>query len=93
MLEVVDTIEGGFDDAAGRLFFHPGLNLRPGGPSADAGHAEGMGGNRLRWQVKGAEISMAQTAFHPEFGIDEPNQCLEMRFSQPVCAVRLTWSQ
>jgi len=106
MLEIVDTIEGGFDEAVGRLFFHPGLSLKnppcpplqgggggisQGWEGLPSGHMEGIGENRLYWQVEGAESRITQTVYHPEFGIAEPNQCLEMRFSQPVCSVRLTW--
>ncbi len=142
-MEIVDTIDGEFDEAVGRLFFHPGLSLEnPPNPDAvelsrhtgrecrypehrdvngdcppwqlgsgnpcrndgenlnstalgqegrgAAGFVEGMGENRLYWQVEGAESRIVQTAYHPEFGLDVPNQCLEMRFSQSVCRVRLT---
>ncbi len=127
-LEIVDTIEGGFAEAVGRLFFHPDLRLRPrglgdgsnsrfesgtgieviegrdkfktfpsslrkGGQGGHEGDVEGTAGNRLYWQVEGAEDSIVETVYHPEFGLDVPNQCLEMRFSQSVCRVRLTWDK
>ena len=155
-MEIVDTIEGGFDEAVGRLFFHPGLSLEPNPnvielatavgrnksalagvygeltgrmpetvvarpysglhPTLDStalnpppvgegtfalnspalgggeGYVDGMGEIRLYWQVEGAESCIVQTAYHPEFGLDVPNQCLEMRFSRSVCKVRLTWN-
>ena len=155
-MEIVDTIEGGFDEAVGRLFFHPGLSLEPNPnvielatavgrnksalagvygeltgrmpetvvarpysglhPTLDStalnpppfgegtialnspalgggeGYVDGMGEIRLYWQVEGAESRIVQTAYHPEFGLDVPNQCLEMRFSRSVCKVRLTWN-
>ena len=155
-MEIVDTIEGGFDEAVGRLFFHPGLSLEPNPnvielatavgrnksalagvygeltgripetvvarpysglhPTLDStalnpppvgegtfalnspalgggeGYVDGRGEIRLYWQVEGAESRIVQTAYHPEFGLDVPNQCLEMRFSRSVCKVRLTWN-
>ncbi|PZN73092.1 MAG: hypothetical protein DM484_23330 [Candidatus Methylumidiphilus alinenensis] len=154
-MEIVDTIEGGFDEAVGRLFFHPGLSLEPNPnvielatavgrnksalagvygeltgrmpetvvarpysglhPTLDStalnpppvgegtfalnspalgggeGYVDGMGEIRLYWQVEGAESRIVQTAYHPEFGLDVPNQCLEMRFYRSVCKLRLTW--
>ena len=155
-MEIVDTIEGGFDEAVGRLFFHPGLSLEPNPnaielatavgrnksalagvsgeltgrmpetvvarpysglhPTLDStalnpppfgagtialnspalgggeGYVDGMDEIRLYWQVEGADSRIVQTAYHPEFGLDVPNQCLEMRFSRSVCKVRLTWN-
>ncbi len=89
-MEIVDTIEGRFHEAVGRLFLHPGLAWRTEGPNA-AGSVEGMGETQLHWRVEGAQCRLAQSAYHPEFGLDEPNQGLEMQFSKPVCTVRLVW--
>jgi uncharacterized heparinase superfamily protein len=88
-LELVDTIEGGFTQAVGRLFFHPGI-----APQLDG--AEGFaalgGGRALHWQVEGAACRLVPTHYHPEFGLSEPNACLEMHFTGPRCAVRLRWN-
>ena len=135
-MEIIDTIEGEFDEAMGRLFFHPGSSLCTfNGPNVAnsavhfgmeeipptplfqrgvggiycgtteegilnstvsqegeaAGYVDGLGEIRVYWHVEGAESRMTQTAYHPEFGLDVTNQCLEMRFSRSVCKVRLTW--
>ncbi len=87
-LEIVDTIEGAFDEAVGRLYFHPGLVVEASGEAGRVGLACGW---VLRWHVEGASCRLAEAEYHPEFGLTLSNHCLEMRFSGPRCTLRLTW--
>jgi hypothetical protein len=88
-LEMVDTLEGSFKQAIGRLFFHPIVSVEATG---NTGRAE-LGNERvLHWQVEGALCQLVPAEYHPEFGLSEPNVCLEMHFNGPRCAIRLSWS-
>lgn len=87
-LEIVDTIEGGFAEAVGRLYFHPGLAVESSGAS---GLARLACGRTLRWRVEDAACRLTATVYHSHFGAAQPNRCLEMHFSGPRCLIRLNW--
>lgn len=89
-LEIVDTLDGTFQEAVGRLFFSPGL-VTSLSTSAEAGHGSVAEGHALNWQVEGAVAHIVSATYHPEFGATEPSRCLEMGFTGPRCVVRFTW--
>jgi uncharacterized heparinase superfamily protein len=90
MVEIVDTIEGEFREAVSRLYFYPGIALSQ-IAGEDLGHAELMQGHQIGWQVEGAQSRLVESAYFPEFGVAQANQCLEMRLTGPCCKIRLTW--
>ncbi|MDD5035526.1 MAG: alginate lyase family protein [Methylococcaceae bacterium] len=89
-VEITDTIAGKFDEAVSRLFFYPGLKLFT-DASGNGGHVESIAGRSIHWRVEGASIRILSSTYHREFGLDEANSCLEMRFSGPRCLIRFTW--
>jgi len=89
-VEIVDTLDGKFGEAVGRLFFSPAL-VAPLSTAAEVGHGVAAEGCALNWRVEGAVAHVVPATYHPEFGVTEPNRCLEMGFAGPRCVVRFTW--
>lgn len=89
-VEIVDTVDGRFREAVSRLFFSPAL-VASLSTSAEVGQAGVGEGRTLHWRVEGAVAHVVSATYHPEFGVTEPNRCLEMRFNQPHCVLRFTW--
>jgi uncharacterized heparinase superfamily protein len=89
-VEIVDTVDGKFGEAVGRLFFSPSL-VASLSTSAEVGHGGVAKGRSLNWRVEGAVAHVVSATYHPEFGVTEPNHCLEMGFTGPRCVVRFTW--
>jgi uncharacterized heparinase superfamily protein len=89
-VEIVDTVDGKFGEALGRLFFSPAL-MAPLSTSAEAGHGVAAEGRALNWRVEGAAAHVVAATYHPEFGVTEPNHCLEMGLTGPRSVVRFTW--
>lgn len=90
---VVDHITGGFEGAVGRLYLFPGLKTSFSDSNLlHGGRIELARGRALNWSVEGAAPCIQSTTYHPEFGVAQPNHCLNMRLTDPRCTVRLSWS-
>lgn len=89
-LEIVDVIEGEFREAVSHLFFSPGMELSEEN-STETGHAGFADGRSIAWRVEGSAARVVPATYHAEFGVVEPNRCLEMRFAEPRCTIRLRW--
>ena len=89
-MEIRDRVEGGFREAAGRLHFHPELQVIPSG-SLNEGELLLPDGRRMLWRILKGEGRLLNTTWHPEFGKVIPNQCLEIRFDGPETLVELSW--
>ena len=89
-VEIVDTVDGKFGEAVGRVFFSPAVVVSP-STSAEVGHAGVAEGHALNWRVEGAMVHVVSATYHHEFGVTEPNHCLEMGFTGSRCVVQFTW--
>lgn len=87
-LEITDRIEGRFAEAVSRLYLHPAVSAKATGYK---GKAEWADGGSLRWQVVGADARLVPSRYFPEFGVELPSQCLEMRLTGAGCRIRLEW--
>ena len=75
-LTIKDNIDGKFDNALARLYFHPDVSLE------DIGLIHLPDGNTCRWRViGGTETRIVDSTYHPEFGLSLANQCLEIAFT------------
>jgi uncharacterized heparinase superfamily protein len=90
---VVDHITGGFEGAVSRLHLFPGLraSFSESNPREGGGRLELPSGRSLIWSIEGGVPTLESTTYHPEFGLAEPNQCLNIRLTQPRCVVRFSW--
>ena len=89
-VEIVDGIEGKFREAVSRLYFSPALTTSI-SAAAEGGHVTVGERRALTWRAEGAVTHVITATYHPEFGVTEPNRCLEMRLSQSRCVARLAW--
>jgi uncharacterized heparinase superfamily protein len=90
-LQVLDEVSGTFAEAVSRIHFHPAIQLEKGG----AGGTALWKGGAARWQARGTDAVVADSAWHPEFGVSQPGHCLEMRLhgrqGQSACRFTLDW--
>lgn len=91
-LEVTDFIEGRFNNALSRVYFHPEVDLTNEGVG---GRLSWLGGH-LRWQSSGARVSDVESQWHPEFGLSHANRCLTLSLAgtsnRSMCSMRFDWS-
>jgi uncharacterized heparinase superfamily protein len=77
-LVITDHIAGRFSEAVSRFHFHPDVQVECGGD--EEGRIRLADGHALRWRVQGGATTLVSARYHPQFGVDLPNQCLEIRF-------------
>ena len=88
-LEVYDTIEGSFDYAVSRLYFHPDVQI-------DQDESRGSiawSGHKAHWETERSNNILEASHWHPEFGLSIANKCLAMAVtpSAPSCRFPLEW--
>jgi uncharacterized heparinase superfamily protein len=87
---VHDRIERDFKEAAARFHFHPAVALEAKN-SGRSGSARLPDGGRVRWQVLDGVANVQSSAYHPKFGVTEPNRCLEVKFRSPESRIIFRW--
>jgi hypothetical protein len=90
-LEVCDTIEGNFREAAGRFHFHHEARIHLRQEDAGSGEVLLHNGITLAWRVLEGAARIVETVCHPEFNVTIPNSCLEVPFQGRRIRVELTW--
>lgn len=86
-LQVTDLVEGAINQAVSRVYFHPGLYIEKVG----AGGTVSWGARRVSWKAKANVISVRPARWHPEFGIDIENHCVEMSDPCGKAVFSLNW--
>ena len=81
MLRVVDTVEGRYVSAVARYLIHPQMVCEMAADASD-GNLRMPGGQLVRWQVWGGQVSVEPGAYHPGFGVELKAHCLCVDFSQ-----------
>jgi len=89
-LMVHDRIERDFKEATARFHFHPTVVLEAKN-SGRSGSARLPDGGRVRWQVLDGVANVQSSAYHPKFGVTEPNRCLEAKFTSPESRIIFRW--
>ena len=89
-LIIVDQIQGSFSDAVACFHIHPAVNLS----SPDKGQS-GMlylpGGQMARWDILQGVGNIQPSTYHPRFGSNAANLCLQVRFSGSEAKVLFQW--
>lgn len=88
-LEVYDIIEGTFDHAVSRLYFHPDVQIDQDGSRGSIAWS----GHKAHWETGRSNNILEEGHWHPEFGLCIANKCLAMAVtpSTPSCRFRLEW--
>jgi uncharacterized heparinase superfamily protein len=89
-LHVEDRIEGRYGLAVARFHLHPAVVCTF--SDNHAGEFQLQSGQKVAWQVVGGIVSLAKSAYAPEFGRRIPTKCLSIKFdgADPV-SLRLAW--
>ena len=87
-LKVTDTIEGYFNRARARFHFHPDVHVQA---AADGIEARLGGGQQIKLGIGGGGAAIISTTWHPQFGLSQANQCLEVVFRGPRIETVFSW--
>lgn len=90
-LVVQDSVEGDDWRAISKIYLHPAMAVQREGT---AGIVVWQG-RQIDWQAEGAQVTLNQASWHPEFGASVANWCLGFHFDstsvEPVCRLQLEW--
>lgn len=86
-LDIVDSLEGRFDQARALYRFAPGFTAVPAQPAAVAND-----GLQVSWIAQGAVVSLAPEAWYPRFGEQWPCQVLEAIVGEASAHMTFTWA-
>lgn len=89
-LVVRDTIDGPFEKACARYYFHPEVKLVSEGLWCQ-GRVILPSGHEVCWQVNNGQATLMDSTWHPEFGITISNRCLEIALDGPTAEVVFSW--
>lgn len=87
--QVTDNIEGGFQDAVARYFFHPAVTVNSEGKR---GQLRLPDGQTVRWSAVGGTARVVSASWHPEFGLSVPCKCIEILFEGREASMEFAWS-
>lgn len=91
-LVVSDAVEGDFNEALARFHLHPaiGVEIAPAHQGA-RGRLQLPCGVSCRWRLSGGRAEVAASAWHPEFGVSLPTQCLSLALQGRQAVFELEW--
>ena len=90
-LEIEDEIKGQFQETVARFHFHPKTKLQVLKSDSSYGAIEVPEAPSIKWQILKGTARWTETTYHPQFNLSQPNNCLEIRFSEPTTAIRFSW--
>ena len=83
-----DQIDGPFTNAVTYYHFHPDIGIAFGG---NTGVVRLRGTEIVRINVKRGSPEPIESKYHPEFGMDIPNQSLQIQFQDHESEIELLW--
>ena len=93
-LTIRDVIEGRYDSAEGYFHFYPSVKIENEASDSN-GHFFSItlkGSKRINCCVQKGHSCMVSSAYHQEFGMSIPNQCLEVELNNDVSHLSFSWS-
>jgi hypothetical protein len=90
-LEIEDEIKGQFQEAVARFHFHPKTKLQALKSDNSYGVIEVPETPSIKWRILKGTARRTKTTYHPQFNLSQPNTCLEIRFDEPITAIRFSW--
>jgi uncharacterized heparinase superfamily protein len=89
-LTVRDIIEGRYSEAVSRFHFHPTVSIenRVSAPFSIVLPS----GENLSCHVQNGHGGLVSSTYHPEFGLNCQNQCLEVQLNSKGSHVIFNWS-
>ena len=89
-LQIIDHISSTFEEATGRTYFHPEVQVVHGEKDGE-GALVLPDGKKIQWKVDGGDSVVESTTWHPEFGKSVVNKCLVVRFESARVQIEFTW--
>lgn len=89
-ITIKDLIENNFTKAIGRFHLHPDVEVTS-EDIAPKGTIVLKSGQQIRWQVLGGDVRIAESTYHPEFGLSVPNKCIEVVFTDRESRAIFSW--
>jgi uncharacterized heparinase superfamily protein len=87
-LEIRDQVEGRPLPATARYHLHPAIDARGEGQQ---GVLSLPNNRQVRWRAEGGVVRLAESTYHPEFGVSIPSRCLELPFQNGMASITFTW--
>lgn len=87
-LEIRDQIEGRPLSATARYHLHPAIEARGEGQQ---GILSLPNNRQVCWRAEGGSAHLAESSYHPEFGVSIPSRCLELPFQDGMAIITFTW--
>ena len=85
-LTITDRITGKLNVATARLYLHPSVKV------SGNGLFTLPNGQQLRYSTQGANVTIVDSVWHPEFGKNVGNTCLVFTFTGSESVFELQWS-
>jgi len=89
---VTDNVQGGGHQVVAYFHLHPDAKVRV-DDGASNGRIELDGGRSVKWLVKGGQVSIEDSTYHPEFGLSIPKQVIKVVFTGPEAVFSLQWDE
>jgi len=88
-LEITDTILGQYDAAEAFLYLHPDVSILK--SENDLVIIKHSGSYEAILRVRGGDLIVKDSTFHPEFGEVLPNKCIQIIFKESSCKMTLNF--
>lgn len=79
-LEIIDEIQGGFQNAVSLMHFHPDVEITSFTSSKNKIRLRLPNDQSITVIIEGGHCRIMDSTWHPEFGVSLANQCLEVEF-------------
>lgn len=88
---VDDRVVGRHGEADARFHIHPAVVVESlvGGTTGRLVLGNGRG---LTWRVEDGVLALAESTYHPCFGVSQPNRCLVLRLQDGHSRIRFEWT-
>jgi uncharacterized heparinase superfamily protein len=86
-LEVVDHVEGEYDQAVSHIYFHPEVHVE----KVAAGGTVAWAGGAASWSAAGGEARVLPFHWRPQFGLSVPSACVELNLTGEEARFSLDW--
>lgn len=87
-LEIIDTVDGKYDEAIARYYLHPIIVPHL---ENESGSLAAPSSKMLHWRVSGGRCSIRDANWYPEFGKSQPTKYIAVGLSTPQCQMTMTW--
>jgi len=91
-LKVTDRIQGQFKRAVARFYLHPDVTVKY-DREEELGTLELNDRQLVDWCVSGGVVTILKSTYHPGFGLNIPNEMIEVIFDGPEIMFSMNWEE